>query len=66
MLDRLSVVCGYFDTGTATSPSRLTLLEAEREGWWYAAAIPNERLIVAFATDADTVKAAGLTRPTTG
>ncbi len=63
MLDRLSVVCGYFDTGIGTPLSRLTLLEAEREGWWYAAAIPNERVIVAFATDADTVKAASLTRP---
>ena len=61
--DRLTVVCGFFDGGAATSPSRLTLLEAEQDGWWYAAAIPNDELIVAFTTDANTVRQAGLKRP---
>jgi flavin-dependent dehydrogenase len=61
--DRLCVVCGFFDGVTAASPSRLTLLEAERDGWWYAAALPDNRLIVAFSTDASTVRQAGLTRP---
>jgi len=61
--DRLTVVCGFFDGAAVAAASRLTLLEAERDGWWYAAALPGERLIVAFATDADTVRQAGLTRP---
>ena len=61
--DRLTVVCGFFDGAAAASPSRLTLLEAERDGWWYAAAIPNDQVIVAFATEAGTVRQAGLARP---
>ena len=61
--DRLTVVCGFFDGVAAASPSRLTLLEAEQDGWWYAAAIPNDQVIVAFATDADTVRQTGLARP---
>lgn len=61
--DRLTVVCGFFDGAAAGSLSRLTLLEAEQDGWWYAAAIPNDQVIVAFATDAGTVRQAGLARP---
>jgi flavin-dependent dehydrogenase len=60
--DRLTVVCGFFNAAAA-SLSRLTLLEAERDGWWYAAAIPDDRVIVAFATDASTVRQASLARP---
>jgi flavin-dependent dehydrogenase len=61
--DRLAVLCGFFDSAAAASLSRLTLLEAEQDGWWYAAAIPNDRVIVAFATDARTVRQTGLARP---
>ena len=61
--DRLTVVCGFFDGAAAGSLSRATLLEAEQDGWWYAAAIPNDQVIVAFATDAGTVRQAGLARP---
>lgn len=60
-LDRLMFVYGYFDAAGATSTSRLTLLEAAPRGWWYAARLPGERLAVAFATDADEVRTAGLT-----
>ncbi|HEV7722062.1 MAG TPA: tryptophan 7-halogenase [Iamia sp.] len=61
-LDRLTVVYGWFDTREAAGVrSRLTLLEAERRGWWYAAELPGDRLAVALATDADLARADGLT-----
>jgi flavin-dependent dehydrogenase len=59
-LDRLSFVYGFFDAADARSRSRLTLLEAVAEGWWYAAALPGEMLAVAFAGDAESVRADGL------
>lgn len=62
VLDKLTFVYGFFDTTHAPSRSKLTLLEAARDGWWYAAALPGERLAVAFAGDADHVRAADLTR----
>ncbi|MDC8748545.1 FAD-dependent monooxygenase [Xanthomonas campestris] len=55
-LDRLSFVYGFFDATAAASPSRLTLLEASADGWWYAALLPGRRIAVAFATDAESVK----------
>lgn len=61
-LDRLTFVYGFFDTARASSHSRLTLLEAARDGWWYAAALPGDRLAVAFAGDAEHVRGAGLAR----
>jgi flavin-dependent dehydrogenase len=61
-LDRLTFVYGFFDTAGAVSRSRLTLLEAVRDGWWYAAALPGERLAVAFAGDAEHVRDAELAR----
>jgi flavin-dependent dehydrogenase len=30
-----------------------TLIEATREGWWYAAALPQQRVVAALFTDAD-------------
>lgn len=61
-LDRLTFVYGYFDTSGARSRSRLTLLEATADGWWYAANLPGERVAVAVASDADRVRSDGLVR----
>ena len=60
LLDRLTFVYGFFETTLSASRSRLTLLEAVPEGWWYAAALPGDRVAVAFAGDADGVRADGL------
>jgi flavin-dependent dehydrogenase len=59
-LDRLTFVHGFFDLPPATVHSRLTLLEAVRDGWWYAAVIPGRRVAVAFAGDAEHVRESGL------
>ncbi|AEV33094.1 flavin-dependent dehydrogenase [Owenweeksia hongkongensis DSM 17368] len=36
--------------------SKLTHLESVENGWWYAARIPNEQLLVTLYTNAETVK----------
>jgi flavin-dependent dehydrogenase len=61
-LDRLIFVYGFFDNCQAASSSRLTLLEAAESGWWYAAQLPDRQLAVAFATDPDLLRSAGLSR----
>jgi flavin-dependent dehydrogenase len=61
-LDRLTFVYGYFDGSASQSRSRLTLLEAAPEGWWYAANLPGERVAVCVASDADRVRSDGLAR----
>lgn len=61
-VDRLTFVYGFFDLPPAGPHSRLTFLEAVRDGWWYAAAIPGRRMAVAFAGDAETIRDAGLAR----
>lgn len=53
--DRLVGVIAYGDA----SPDRAdrcdsaVLVEAVAEGWWYSLALPGDRLVVAFMTDAD-------------
>ena len=54
--DRLSFVYGFFEADADASPTRLTMLEATKEGWWYAAGLPDRRVAVAFATDPETVR----------
>jgi flavin-dependent dehydrogenase len=57
VLDRLSVVYGFFDAVKARSVSRFTVLEAVPDGWWYCAPLPRARLAVAFASDPDFIRA---------
>lgn len=54
--DRLTFAYGFFDARAATSESRMTMVEAAEDGWWYAAGLPGGRLAVAFATDPATVR----------
>jgi len=50
--------CGmaYFHLREGASFRELTMLEAVRDGWWYAARLPHRRVAVAFACDGPTVK----------
>jgi flavin-dependent dehydrogenase len=43
--------------------SKTTHLEAVEHGWWYAARLPDDTLLVTFYTDAETLKARGLQKP---
>ena len=44
-------------------PSRLTMAETVADGWWYAAALPGNRLSLAFATDPAISRGKRLDRP---
>jgi flavin-dependent dehydrogenase len=48
--DRLVGIAAF---APALGQDTRTLVEAARDGWWYAALLPNSQVIVAFMTDAD-------------
>lgn len=39
--------------GEATDQDSLTMVEAVADGWWYAALLPDQSLVVVFLSDAD-------------
>jgi flavin-dependent dehydrogenase len=62
------LVCRYVRLPPRDAPGRLDgfhLVEAAAEGWWYVAALPDGRRIVAFHTDRDLL-AARLSRTADG
>lgn len=61
-LDRLICVYGFFEIPISSSFSKLTMLEAVEYGWWYAARLPNHRLAVAVASDAEIIRQASLNK----
>ena len=56
MFDRLICVYGFFELPPASMLSRMTMLEATRDGWWYAARLPSNKATAAFASDPETIK----------
>ncbi|HMB93630.1 MAG TPA: FAD-dependent monooxygenase [Rhodothermales bacterium] len=56
MFDRLICVYGFFALPPASMLSRMTMLEATRDGWWYAARLPDGKATAAFAGDPETIK----------
>jgi flavin-dependent dehydrogenase len=59
--DRLVCVFAVFAASPRDEDTR-TLVEAVRDGWWYAALVPGGRRVVAFMTDADLADRALRTR----
>jgi flavin-dependent dehydrogenase len=54
VLDRLiGVVASVGPEQTTSSAEGATLVEAVPDGWWYSARTPDDRLLIAFMTDAD-------------
>jgi len=53
--DQLTGIFGVIDTGDPAADS-FTIIEAVRDGWWYAAPIPGGRVAVAFMSDADIIR----------
>jgi flavin-dependent dehydrogenase len=52
--DRLVGVVYFFSCGSPQSHlGNDTLVEAGENGWWYSAALPDSRIVVAYMTDAD-------------
>ena len=52
-LDRLVSLVGVIATTDATDLDSLTTVEATEYGWWYAARLPDDRLVLALMTDSD-------------
>jgi flavin-dependent dehydrogenase len=61
--DRLS--CAFIRAEAVSLPAGVIQIEAEAEGWWYAAPIPGGAGILSFHTDAD-LPAAIMVRTTEG
>ncbi|HEX6641737.1 MAG TPA: NAD(P)/FAD-dependent oxidoreductase, partial [Thermoanaerobaculia bacterium] len=64
-IDRLICVSAFFRWSNAASLTRLTMLEAADDGWWYAARVPNDEIVVAFASDAENIRRLDATQPRT-
>jgi flavin-dependent dehydrogenase len=47
------LVCGWMRANRADLPDGVTQIEAEADGWWYAAPLPDGGAVLAFHTDAD-------------
>jgi hypothetical protein len=62
-LDRLICVYGFFELAVSAELSRLTMLGAVEYGWWYAARLPESRVAVAVASDAELIKNSDLRSP---
>jgi flavin-dependent dehydrogenase len=61
LLDRLVGLFVFFDFDAGSDLiDTYTLVEAGENGWWYSALLPDNRLAVAFMTDADIVNQSGL------
>ncbi|HTZ45017.1 MAG TPA: tryptophan 7-halogenase [Jatrophihabitans sp.] len=60
--DRLVVASAFLATDPARRQPRITLLEAAPDGWWYLAGLPDDRLIVSYASDPDTARDTGSAR----
>ena len=60
--DRLTFLYGFFPPGTGRRASSLTMLEAVPYGYWYAARLPDGRLVAAVAGDEQIVRDEGLHR----
>ena len=64
ILDRLTFVVGFVSPHADHHfASRLTFLEATEWGWWYAAQLPQGRVVTALATDPEIARAYQLTHP---
>lgn len=58
--DNLCAVQLYFTCAGDALPDRFTQIEATQHGWWYSALLPQNRMAVAFFSDAETINELGL------
>jgi 2-polyprenyl-6-methoxyphenol hydroxylase-like FAD-dependent oxidoreductase len=53
-VDRLVGLTAFFCLSHSNDPHDTTMLvEAVENGWWYSAVLPDQRIVVAYLTDAD-------------
>ena len=55
--DRLIYAVGYYELPEGADFTQLTMLEAVEVGWWYAAKLPDRKLVVALASDPEILRA---------
>ena len=60
--DRLICAIAFFHLPSTTDVSQLTMLETVEYGWWYAAKLPNSRLVAMVASEPAIIKRAALHR----
>lgn len=58
--DQLVCVVAFFELPPSSSFSQLTMLEAVKDGWWYAAKLPNNQVVTLVATDPEIIKSTTL------
>lgn len=63
VLDEVISVCAIFSLEKDLQMSNRSFAEAVESGWWYAARLPGERIIVSLTSDANIIKEQGLTNP---
>lgn len=61
--DLLTFVYGFFPPGSGGEAPSLTMLEAVPYGYWYAARLPEARLVIAVASDPEQLRDDALHRP---
>jgi 2-polyprenyl-6-methoxyphenol hydroxylase-like FAD-dependent oxidoreductase len=57
--DRLVGIAAYLRCAPETPAARSILIEAAPDGWWYATALPGDRAVLVYMTDADLIRASG-------
>ncbi len=63
VLDEVISLCAIFPLAKDLKMSNRSFAEAVENGWWYAARLPGERVIVSLTSDANIIKEQGLTHP---
>lgn len=61
-VDSLTALVAYPDAAEGEPPDLRFAVEAAEQGWWYAAALPAGKTVLAFLTDADMLPAGRLAR----
>lgn len=61
--DSMVGIVGHFDLSGRVELPHTTLVEAVQNGWWYSAPLPGRRVVAAFMTDIDQLRALRLADP---
>jgi len=63
VLDEVISLCAIFPLEKNVKMSNRTFAEAVENGWWYAACLPGDRVIVSLTSDAGIIREQGLNDP---
>ncbi len=63
VFDEVLCLCAIFSLPKNSNMTNRSLVEAVDNGWWYAARLPGERVIISLTSDVEIIKAKGLKDP---